>query len=120
MLVDAPPQPRVATAPLLPGTRQYAVTVIDSSHSVHGLADTRGSPTRHGTGVGRGTFRLYADSAGKIVASAWSVLAGSRLSDARVRKLAVGRVDLDSNAAHLAPSPQGEASGNDALPEREI
>ncbi len=119
MLVDAPPQPRDATAPLLAGTRQYAVTVIDSSHSVHGLADTRGSPARHGTGVGRGTFRLYVDPAGKIVASAWSVLRGSRLSDVRVRKLAVGRVDLDSDA-HVAPAPQDEASGSDALPAREI
>jgi ABC-type amino acid transport substrate-binding protein len=119
MLVDAPPKLREATAPLLAGTRQFAVVVIDSSHSVHGLADTRGTPAQHGTGVGRGTFRLYADSAGTIVASAWSILRGSRLDDVRVRKLAVGRVDLAAASAQPPLARSDDAGGSDDAPSRE-
>ena len=119
MLVDAPPTLREATAPLLAGTRQFAVVVIDSSHSVHGLADTRGTPAQHGTGVGRGTFRLYVDSAGTIVASAWSILRGSRLDDVRVRKLAVGRVDLAAASAQPPLARSDDEGGSDDAPSRE-
>jgi hypothetical protein len=119
MLVDAPPELRVATAPLLAGTRQYAVTVIDSSRSVHGLGDTRGTPAQHGTGVGRGEVRLYADRAGAIVASAWSLGSRSRLSDVRERKLAIGRVDLASSVLPLSPEPSSGTQPNDDLPAHE-
>jgi hypothetical protein len=119
MLVDATPKLREATAPLLAGTRQFGVAVIDSSHSVHGLADTRGTPAQHGTGVGRGTFRLYVDSGGAIVASAWSILRGSRLDDVRVRKLAVGRVDLASASAQPPLVRPDDAGGSDDAPSRE-
>lgn len=119
MVVAARPELRESTAPLLDGTRQYAVTAIDSSHSVHGLADTRGTPARHGTGVGRGVFRLYADSAGAIVASSWSVLRGSRLDDVRVRKLAAGRF-TDVAAAFYAPPDRYGTNVSDERPEHEF
>ncbi len=119
MLVDARPELREATAPLLAGTRQYAVTVIDSSHSVHGFGDTRGTPAQHGTGVGRGVFRLYADSTGAVVGSAWSLRSNSRLSGVRERKLAVGRVDLASSVLPLSPEPSGGAARDDERPARE-
>jgi hypothetical protein len=119
MVVAARPELREATAPLLEGTLQYAVTVIDSSHSVHGLTDTRGTPARHGTGAGRGVFRLYADSTGAIVASSWSVLRGSRLDDVRVRKLAAGRI-TGFQSARTAPPDRGDANADDERPAHEF
>ncbi len=41
LLVAAKPQPRKATAPLVEGTEQWEVAVIDQSRSGHGTADTR-------------------------------------------------------------------------------
>jgi hypothetical protein len=114
MLVDGFPEARDATPPLRAGTRQFALAVIDSSHSVHGPADTRGMPKRHGTGVGRGTFRLYADPSGNIVAYAWSLLPGSRLQDVRVRTLAIGRFDPGSRLGGTPPPASGGPGSDDA------
>lgn len=53
--------------PILSGTTQYVVEVVDSTSVVH-TDDTRPSSG----GAGRGTMRLYADTAGNLIGYAWS------------------------------------------------
>jgi hypothetical protein len=56
------------------GSTPYAITIIDSTSSPHGSSatypDWRAGNT--GEGLGTGTFVLYADASGAIVASRWS------------------------------------------------
>lgn len=56
------------------GSTAYAVSIIDSTETPHGsasgYADWRGGTLNQG--LGHGTFVLYADATGAIVASRWS------------------------------------------------
>ena len=93
MVVTSPPVERAPTAPLVPGTTQYEVSIIDSSSSPHGPADTRElGGGAFDTGVGEGTFRLYADAAGNIVGHTWSTEATSTYYNQNERSLTVGRL----------------------------
>lgn len=97
-LVAALPQPRAATSPIVPGTTQFAVEVIDSSSDVHGTSDTRyQADPKHvdDRGVGRGTMRLYVDNldpAHPIVGYTWSTWSGSTYHASATRDLVVGRI----------------------------
>jgi hypothetical protein len=92
MIADSTPVPHIATKPIEPQTRQFAVTVIDSSASYHGFDDTRYvRGAAHGSGVGRGILRLYADPGGRVTGYSWSLRAVSRYYDALEHRLAVGR-----------------------------
>jgi hypothetical protein len=103
MLVDSTPARRVATRPLEPRTTQYEVAVIDSSASFHGFSDTRYvRGAAHGTGVGRGVLRLFADAAGRATGYSWSVRTVSRYYDSSQHRLAVGRY---STGPFLAARP---------------
>jgi hypothetical protein len=93
MVVTSPPVQRAPTAPLVPGTSQYEVSIIDSSSSPHGPADTRElGGGAFDTGVGEGTFRLYVDSLGAIVGHTWSTEAASTYYNQNERSLTVGRL----------------------------
>ncbi|WP_437278358.1 FG-GAP repeat protein [Sorangium sp. So ce375] len=97
-IVDAAPTPIApAIAPVVSGTTQYSLRVIDSTSTAHGCAtdpstaDTRWvpadptNPCRSGTtdgGAGRGIMRLYAVSpglpnAGELTGYSWSLTSGS-------------------------------------------
>ncbi|WP_437307954.1 hypothetical protein [Sorangium sp. So ce388] len=97
-IVDAYPAAIApAVEPVVSGTTQYSLRVIDSTSSAHGCstdprtADTRWVPTdptrscRGGStdgGAGRGTMRLYAISpglanAGDLTGYSWSLTAGA-------------------------------------------
>ncbi|WP_437589481.1 FG-GAP repeat protein [Sorangium sp. So ce1000] len=97
-IVDASPTAIApAIEPVVPGTTQYSLRVIDSTSTAHGCsmdpptADTRWVPTdptkpcRSGStdgGAGRGTMRLYAVSpglpnAGNLAGYSWSLTSGS-------------------------------------------
>ncbi|WP_438015937.1 hypothetical protein WMF18_34545 [Sorangium sp. So ce315] len=95
--------PRAAISPLITGTIQYELAVLDSSTTGHGLTDTRrkADGTWH-PGVGRGVMRLYANSYGAIVGHSWSAQSGSIYYPKRVRDIVIGRV-ADS---YVAPVPQ--------------
>lgn len=70
MIVDrAPALLATPLKPIVPGTLQWKVTVIDAS-SAHGKSDTRhrDDGTRQ-TGIGRGSVRVYTDENG--VPQAW-------------------------------------------------
>ncbi len=93
MIVDHVPQPIQALAPLIPGTGQYTVAVIDSAMSGHGPTDTRAEKRgRWQTGIGRGLFRLYADAQGHIAGYSWSPTAGSTFYPPTIRDVLVGRL----------------------------
>lgn len=95
MLVDSVARAHSALSPIVAGTTQYAVTVIDSSSGSHGAADTRRtSPSTTGNGVGRGTIRVYVDAALKPVGYSWSDEAGSTYYAKSQRPLAIGRIAL--------------------------
>jgi hypothetical protein len=84
---------RVATYPVISGTTQYEIAILDSSSTGHGLADTR--LTWRGSwhaGVGKGVMRLYANSGGTIVGYTWSTQSGSVYYSKQVRDIVVGRV----------------------------
>jgi hypothetical protein len=94
MLVAAAPTLRsTATAPLITGTRQYEVSVIDQSSSGHGSTDTRYiSSGNFNDGIGRGIFRLYVNSKGAITGYTWSTYTTSVYYSQSERQLIVGRL----------------------------
>lgn len=84
---------RAPTDPLIAGTSQFELTVLDSSSSGHGPTDTRRQPdgSWH-TGAGRGLMRLYTDAQGHIVGYTWSTYSISVFYPPSIRHLAVGRL----------------------------
>ncbi|HZZ27366.1 MAG TPA: hypothetical protein VFE46_05100 [Pirellulales bacterium] len=82
-------------APLVAGTQQWTVTVIDSSESGHGPTDTRhgkGPGGKDHDGVGSGVLRLYTDAQGQIVGFSWSTLTSSEFKKPTDENLMIGRL----------------------------
>jgi hypothetical protein len=95
MLVEAMPQRMAAKKPLVAGTEQWEVPVIDSSMTGHGVTDTRhkqGASGRDHDGLGRGVLRVYTDAAGAIVGFAWSTEAVSKFEEPDSEHLVAGRL----------------------------
>ncbi|HZZ73428.1 MAG TPA: hypothetical protein VFE24_14335 [Pirellulales bacterium] len=94
MLVADNPRQQAATPPLVNGTLQWEVPVIDSSHSAHGLSDTRHhADGTSGDGLGKGSLRIYTDANGKVLGYSWSEAKGSKYIDQSVHHLVIGRID---------------------------
>lgn len=91
MIAAGAPQLRVASAPLVSGSTQYQIDVIDSSKSYHGTSDTRYVSGQPG-GAGKGTFRIYADANGAITGYTWSLDKNSLFYAPAARDLVVGRL----------------------------
>ena len=66
MFIDAPPLRMEPRDPVIAGTQQWKLVVIDAS-SNYGDDDTRWVDGKRHTGVGRGGYRIYTDEGGKIV-----------------------------------------------------
>lgn len=95
MLVADAPRRISPTQPIVDGTTQWAVTVIDSSESGHGPTDTRhkrGADGRDHDGLGRGVFRLYADARGEVAGFSWSTTKASRFVAPADEHLVLGRL----------------------------
>lgn len=93
MLVASAPILRTSTSPLISSTKQYEVSVLDASSSGHGSFDTRYISTGNfNDGIGRGIFRLYANSKGAIVGYSWSTYSTSDYYSQSARPLIVGRL----------------------------
>ena len=94
MLLAGAPRPRDATAPIVAGTRQWEVTIIDESESGHGKTDTRRNPDKSmRDGLGRGVLRIYTNAAGHIAGYAWSTLKVSKFESVTTHPFVVGRLD---------------------------
>jgi hypothetical protein len=93
MIAAGPAILRAPTAPLYAGTLQFEITVIDSSSSIHGNADTRKQANGTTiTGVGMGVFRIYTDLEGTTLGHTWSTQASSTYRSQATRPMAFGRV----------------------------
>jgi hypothetical protein len=95
MLVVEPPHWIEPLEPLVPGTQQWQVTVIDSSNSGHGPTDTRhhlGVNGKDHDGLGQGVFRIYTDRRGELVGFAWSTLKASKFQTPEEEHLVIGRL----------------------------
>ena len=88
-IIEDCPIPMTAVGPVVSGTTQYKINVVDSTSSSHGCkTDARWAPDDFNStcsggvtdsGAGRGTMRLYATSdglpgAGTIVGYTWSLM----------------------------------------------
>lgn len=91
MVAEGPAILRTASAPLVSGTKQYEIWVNDCTSSGHGSLDTRYNGGNWDDGVGRGIFRIYADSKGNMVGYTWSTYSNSIYYKQSERQLAVGR-----------------------------
>jgi hypothetical protein len=112
VILASTPVRRSATTPIEPNTRQYAVSVIDSSASYHGFQDTRYlAAGARGSGVGRGVFRLYAGPDGKLTGYAWSARSDSLYYPASEHRIAVGR--YSTAAFQAAPATAAGATRED-------
>jgi len=89
------PRARTASAPLVSGTTQYSIEIIDTSTSYHGTADTRYQSDVGGAndqGVGQGTMRLYVNPKdSSIVGHSWSTSTGSTYYSNAKRDVVIGR-----------------------------
>jgi hypothetical protein len=95
LIVAETPRRREATAPTVAKTEQWEVKVIDCSHTGHGTKDTRRKADGgFYSGVGRGTFRLYARRSGTLAGYAWSNWSGSTFYGPDERRLTAGRLRL--------------------------
>lgn len=89
-LVDGAPQELVATAPLLPATKQWSVRIIDSTETPHSTGDSRQLTSGSYSGLGTGTMRLYTDLSNRIIGYSWSLSKYSIVYQ-RSRDIVVGR-----------------------------
>lgn len=93
MLVADPAVIRTASAPLVTGTTQYEIPVMDCSSSGHGSTDTRYiSSGVWNDGIGKGVFRVYVNSRGAITGYTWSTYSNSVYYSQADRPLLVGRL----------------------------
>jgi hypothetical protein len=87
------PVPRTASKPIVAGTTQYELQVVDSASTGHGPTDTRRrADGTYEDGAGIGVIRLYADANGQVIGYTWSTLSASVYYDATTRPLAIGRL----------------------------
>lgn len=100
LLIDSVPKPIMARRPVVEGTRQFEVAIIDSNFEYAGADDSRLAGRSSAlTGVGRATIRLYADSEGGLAGWARTFPNATRFfsytpkfpSDTKLRKAAIGR-----------------------------
>jgi hypothetical protein len=93
MIVASAPTARTASSPVVSGTSQYEVTIMDASSSGHGSLDTRYiSSGNFNDGIGRGIARLYVNSKGTISGYTWSTYSNSVYYSQSERPLLVGRL----------------------------
>lgn len=94
MIVELAPVQITAQAPIIAGTTQWVVGVIDSTQNPHYVTDSRwwaDGPLTHDQGVGRGDMRIYVnDTTGAYDGHTWSWDNGPYKTQA-TRPIAVGR-----------------------------
>jgi len=121
LLAASRPVERRATEPIVPGTVQYELSVIDSSHTGHGPTDTRHyAKGKFHSGVGEGLFRLYAGPNGALVGYSWSVTKASEVYTPSERHLVIGRlngqVKPTGHPGHVDAEAGDESSDDDPEP----
>ncbi|HZF10933.1 MAG TPA: hypothetical protein VFE33_19260 [Thermoanaerobaculia bacterium] len=117
LIAASRPVERHATAPIVPGTVQYELSVIDSSHTGHGPTDTRHyAKGKFHSGVGEGLFRFYAAADGSLAGYSWSVTKASEVYTPSERHLVIGRLNHEVKPTGHPGKTEAEAadeSGDD-------
>jgi hypothetical protein len=120
LLAASRPEERRATEPVVAGTTQYEISVIDSSHTGHGPTDTRHyAKGKFHNGVGQGLFRLYAAADGTIAGYSWSVTKASEVFTPDRRDLVIGRLNhkvKPTGHPGKVDADAGEETGDDDAP----
>lgn len=94
MMVAQAPQKMSPLPPLIDGTSQWSVTIIDSSESGHGPDDTRykrGADGHDHDGLGRGVFRFYTGEHDEVLGFAWSTQKISKFVAPQDEHVVLGR-----------------------------
>ena len=81
--------------PLVAGTDQWEISIIDSSKSGHGPSDTRHKKGRNGKdheGLGEGVLRVYSTAGGDVAGFTWSALDSSEFKSPKEEHLVFGRL----------------------------
>jgi hypothetical protein len=95
MVVAGTPRQVQPKRPLVEGTAQWEVVIIDSSESGHGNTDTRhhkGPGGKDHQGLGEGVLRVYTDRQEHVVGFTWSALEKSEFKGADDEHLVAGRL----------------------------
>jgi hypothetical protein len=95
MLVVESPRRMPAKKPMIAGTVQWEVAVIDSSMTGHGTTDTRhkrGPDGKDHEGLGEGVLRLYTDAEGRVAGLAWSTETVSKFETPESEHVVIGRL----------------------------
>src|SRR5262245_58957168 len=95
MLAAAAPHRMKSKNPIVEGTEQWEVKIIDSSESGHGSGDTRhgkGESGKDHKGLGQGILRIYSDKHGRVAGFTWSTLDSSQFKDPKDEHLVIGRL----------------------------
>jgi len=99
-LIDSYPKKITPRNPIVEGTDQFEVSIIDSNEEYVGSDDSRlADPSNKIKGLGKGTIRIYSDSNGELVGWAKTFTNTNRFfsysvrfpSDTKIRKAAIGR-----------------------------
>jgi hypothetical protein len=99
-LIDSYPKAITPRNPIVEGTDQFEISIIDSNEEYVGADDSRLSdPSNKIKGLGKGTIRIYSDSNGELVGWARTFTNTNRFfsysvrfpSDTKLRKAAIGR-----------------------------
>jgi hypothetical protein len=99
-LINSQPKRIAPRRPIVEGTTQYEVSIIDSNEEHVGDDDSRLQyPANKLKGLGQGTIRIYSDADGELVGWARTFKNTNRFfsysprfpSDTRLRKAAIGR-----------------------------
>ncbi len=95
LLVADTPRRRDPSAPIMSGTTQWEVSIIDQSRTGHGVKDTRHLPDGgYASGLGKGVMRIYASRLGNVRGHSWSTSASSKFRAQAERHLVVGRLPI--------------------------
>jgi MYXO-CTERM domain-containing protein len=115
MMVAAAARSQQSVAPIVSGTTQYLITVIDSARSGHGQSDTRVThPSTTANGIGKGDLRVYVNSSMQPVGYTWSNQPGSRYLSMSDQHLAIGRLNV-GQVGMLGTSPPPQAGSVTAV-----
>lgn len=94
MIADGAAEAMTARPPVIAGTQQWQLAIIDCSESGHGPEDTRhkrGADGKDHAGLGRGILRLYTRVDGQPVGFSWSALKVSGFKGSDSEPIAIGR-----------------------------
>ena len=95
MLATKAPRQIELKKPLVDGTEQWEIQVIDSSKSGHGPTDTRhkkGPDGKDHAGLGEGIIRVYTGRDASIVGFTWSTYTNSQFQPPSEEHLVIGRL----------------------------